>query len=291
MKIELSIIIVNYRSWDKLKFCLKSILTQKQINLKVIVVDNFSNDNKLNLFKENFKWVEWIISNENLGFAKACNLGATFANSKWILFLNPDTLIPENCFENLINKVQDSENEIISIRQLNEKGIDTHAYGIFLNLYSINGVFRFIYRLFYGLSKKANSIKLSFSPDWISGSFMLIKRKDFIKIGGWDENFWMYYEDMDICKRAKKFGISTKFYNDLYCYHFHGKSSRVDLETKIKSKSEVIKSSFIFINKHYTGIYRKILTFLVYFSKAIELIVLSPFVREKRGIFKKILGL
>tara|TARA_B100001093_G_scaffold518096_1_gene601794 strand:- start:580 stop:1452 length:873 start_codon:yes stop_codon:yes gene_type:complete len=288
---DLSIIIVNYRSWVPLAKCLDSILNQNKINPKILVLDNNSNDNVFSDFKKKYKSVEWVKNNENLGFAKACNVGSKKVKSKWILFLNPDTLIPENCFENLINKVQDSENEIISIRQLNEKGIDTHAYGIFLNLYSINGVFRFIYRLFYGLSKKANSIKLSFSPDWISGSFMLIKRKDFIKIGGWDENFWMYYEDMDICKRAKKFGISTKFYNDLYCYHFHGKSSRVDLETKIKSKSEVIKSSFIFINKHYTGIYRKILTFLVYFSKAIELIVLSPFVREKRGIFKKILGL
>ena len=204
--------------------------------------------------------------------------------------MNPDTLIPENCFENLANKVKDSENEIISIKQLNEKGIDTHAYGIFLNLYSLNGIFRFIYRLVYGLSKKANSAKLSFYPDWVSGSFMLIKRKDFIRIGGWDENFWMYYEDMDICKRAKKHGIATKFYNDLYCYHFHGKSSRIDLETKIKSKSQVIKSSFIFINKHYHGLHGIALYFLLRLSILIELFLLSPFLKEKRGILNKILG-
>ena len=204
--------------------------------------------------------------------------------------MNPDTLIPENCFENLANKVKDSENEIISIKQLNEKGIDTHAYGIFLNLYSLNGIFRFIYRLVYGLSKKANSARLSFSPDWVSGSFMLIKRKDFIRIGGWDENFWMYYEDMDICKRAKKHGIATKFYNDLYCYHFHGKSSRIDLETKIKSKSQVIKSSFIFIKKHYHGLHGIALYFLLRLSILIELFLLSPFLKEKRGILNKILG-
>ena len=204
--------------------------------------------------------------------------------------MNPDTLIPQNCFENLANKVKDSENEIISIKQLNEKGIDTHAYGIFLNLYSLNGIFRFIYRLVYGLSKKANSAKLSFYPDWVSGSFMLIKRKDFIRIGGWDENFWMYYEDMDICKRAKKHGIATKFYNDLYCYHFHGKSSRIDLETKIKSKSQVIKSSFIFIKKHYHGLHGIALYFLLRLSILIELFLLSPFLKEKRGILNKILG-
>ena len=287
---DLSIIIVNYKSWHPLRKCLDSILNQNKLKAKILVFDNNSNDNIFNDFKKKYKSVEWFNNDKNLGFAKACNIGSKKVTSKWILFLNPDTLIPANCFENLINKVKDSKNEIISIKQLNEKGIDTHAYGIFLSLYSINGIFRFIYRLFSGSSKKANSAKLSFSPDWISGSFMLIKRKDFIKIGGWDENFWMYYEDMDICKRAKKIGISTKFYNDLYCYHFHGKSSRIDLETKIKSKSQVIKSSFIFINKHYHGFHRKSLYFLMFLSNSVELFLLSPFLKEKRGIFKKILG-
>ena len=287
---DLSIIIINYRSWVPLGKCLDSILNQNNFNAKILVLDNNSDDNIFNDFKKKYNSVEWFKNDENLGFAKACNIGSKKVNSKWILFLNPDTLIPENFFENLANKVKDSKNEIISIKQLNEKGIDTHAYGIFLNLYSLNGIFRFIYRLVYGLSKKANSAKLSFSPDWISGSFMLIKRKDFIRIGGWDENFWMYYEDMDICKRAKKHGIATKFYNDLYCYHFHGKSSRIDLETKIKSKSQVIKSSFIFIKKHYHGLHGIALYFLLRLSILIELFLLSPFLKEKRGILNKILG-
>ena len=287
---DLSIIIINYRSWVPLGKCLDSILNQNNFNAKILVLDNNSDDNIFNDFKKKYNSVEWFKNDENLGFAKACNIGSKKVNSKWILFLNPDTLIPQNCFENLANKVKDSENEIISIKQLNEKGIDTHAYGIFLNLYSLNGIFRFIYRLVYGLSKKANSAKLSFYPDWVSGSFMLIKRKDFIRIGGWDENFWMYYEDMDICKRAKKHGIATKFYNDLYCYHFHGKSSRIDLETKIKSKSQVIKSSFIFIRKHYHGLHGIALYFLLRLSILIELFLLSPFLKEKRGILNKILG-
>ena len=287
---DLSIIIINYRSWVPLGKCLDSILNQNNFKAKILVLDNNSEDNIFNDFKKKYNSVEWFKNDENLGFAKACNIGSKKVNSKWILFLNPDTLIPQNCFENLANKVKDSENEIISIKQLNEKGIDTHAYGIFLNLYSLNGIFRFIYRLVYGLSKKANSAKLSFSPDWVSGSFMLIKKKDFIRIGGWDENFWMYYEDMDICKRAKKHGIATKFYNDLYCYHFHGKSSRIDLETKIKSKSQVIKSSFIFIKKHYHGLHGVALNFLLRLSILIELFLLSPFLKEKRGILNKILG-
>ena len=288
---DISIIIVNYKSWDPLTKCLDSILNEKKLNLQVIVLDNNSRDNKFDYFKSRYIDVEWFKNDKNLGFAKACNVGLKNVKSNWVLFLNPDTILTTNCLYNLFNKVKKTKNKIISIKQLNEKELDTYAYGLFLNLYSINGVFRYFYRIRHGLSRKLLSKKQSFSPDWVSGSFMLIRLKDFIKIGGWDEDYWMYYEDMDLCKRAKKINIKTKFYNSLYCYHFHGKSSRIDLKTKIKSKAQVIKSSLIFINKHYKGIYRKILTFLVYFSKVTELILLSPFVKDKRGVLKKILSL
>ena len=89
MKNDLSIIIVNYKSWDKLQLCLDSVLNQNQINLQIIIVDNFSNDNRLKDFKNRFKQINWIENKNNLGFAKACNIGATLSESKWLLFLNP----------------------------------------------------------------------------------------------------------------------------------------------------------------------------------------------------------
>ena len=222
MKIELSIIIVNYRSWDKLKFCLNSILTQKQINLKVIVIDNFSNDNKLNLFKENFQWVEWIKSNENLGFAKACNLGATFANSKWILFLNPDTLFVENSLSSLVKYCDNNtEHKIIGIKQLNSKNKPSNSFGLFLNLWTSNGFFRIFSRIFKGQTyKKINSCSIS-NPDWISGSFILLRKNDFKELNGWSESYWMYFEDMDLCKRAKNLKLKVSLLNNWKCIHFH----------------------------------------------------------------------
>ena len=128
-----------------------------------------------------------------------------------------------------------------------------------------------------------------FSPDWISGSFFLIKKNDFDKIGGWDEDFFMYYEDMDICKRAKNLNIKTKFYNNLHCYHFHGKSSRVNNQIKVNSKAQVIKSSHIFVKKHYSGLNAKLISLTLFFSQLIELIILYPFSAEKRKILKKFL--
>ena len=288
MKIELSIIIVNYRSWDKLKFCLKSILTQKQINLKVIVVDNFSNDNKLDLFKENFKWVEWIISNENLGFAKACNLGATFANSKWILFLNPDTLLVENSLSSLIKYCDNNtQHKIIGIKQLNSKNKPSNSFGLFLDLWTSNGFFRIFSRIFKGQTyKKINSCSIS-NPDWISGSFILLRKNDFRELNGWNESYWMYFEDMDLCKRAKNLNLKVSLLNNWKCIHFHGGSSRKNKEILIKTKIEVIKSSHIYVNAHISYFKSIIIHFLMIFFKSIELILLTPFSSTKREIFKQ----
>ena len=92
---------------------------------------------------------------------------------------------------------------------------------------------------------------------WIICPF---KKKDFDEIGGWDEDFFMYYEDMDICKRARILNIKTKFYNSIFCYHMHGKSSRFDYDIKVNSKAQVIKSSHIYIKKHYKGLSRNIIS-------------------------------
>ena len=90
-----------------------------------------------------------------------------------------------------MNRVKNINNTIFSIKQLDNKNKNTYAYGIFLNLYSINGIIRFIYRLIFGISKNKISQKTSFSPDWISGSFLLLRQSDYIKIGGWDEDYWL----------------------------------------------------------------------------------------------------
>ena len=289
MTTELSIVIVNYKSWKPLENCLNSILKEKKIKFKVVVIDNNSNDSKISEYKSKFKSIIWVESPENFGFSKACNIGASMVKSKWLLFLNPDTKIPNNCLSKLLRRVKNIKNKIVSIKQLDDKKKDTHAYGLFLNFYSLNGIFRYLYRLLFGQSKWRLKNKKSFSPDWVSGSFFLIRRKDYLKLGGWDQDFWMYYEDMDICKRAKDLNMQTLFFNDLFCYHYHGKSSRIDFKTKVDSKSEVIKSSKIYINKHFTGLYGRLLLVTVMLSKIIELSILSLFLKEKRYILKKIL--
>ena len=142
---NLSIVIVNYKSWTPLTMCLDSLLNQKKINPKIIVLDNNSDDTKFMEFKSKYKSIHWIKNQDNYGFSKACNIGSKIVKTEWILFLNPDALIPKDCLEKLMNKVSNEKNKIIGIKQLNEKDEDTYAYGNFLSYYSINGILRFIY--------------------------------------------------------------------------------------------------------------------------------------------------
>ena len=95
--LNLSIVIVNYRSWSKLEGCLLSIYQQKKKVKKVIIVDNLSDDGVIEGFIKKFPWAEWIKNESNAGFAAGCNLGAQNCSSNWLLFLNPDTRLPSDC--------------------------------------------------------------------------------------------------------------------------------------------------------------------------------------------------
>ena len=100
---DLSVIIVSYDSRFFLELCLRSLKASlNKIKSEIIVVDNNSDDNKLDSFKNKYKWVKWIENSKNFGFAKACNIGANYCKSKWYLFLNPDTILVENSLESLI---------------------------------------------------------------------------------------------------------------------------------------------------------------------------------------------
>ena len=281
---ELSIVIVNYKTWDKLAFCLDSILKQIEIEIQVIVVDNNSNDNKFFVFQQKYKWVTWIENSKNYGFAKACNIGIENAISKWYLFLNPDTILEPKSIHSLINYCNEkTEHRIIGIKQLNENKKNSNSYGLFLSFWSLSGLIRPLIRLKKGSYKSINSKEIA-NPDWISGSFIMIRKKDFELINGWDESYWMYYEDMDLCKRAKKINLKVSLLNNWSCIHFHGASSRKNTKIKIITKSEVIVSSHIFLEKHSQKSYKFLIHLILILIQFTELSFQSIFSSTKRKI-------
>jgi len=285
----LSIIIVNYRSWKRLSACLHSIEQQGLQDLEVIVVDNFSNDGQGESFAAQFPNVKWIMQNINGGFAQACNKGAAHANGNWLLFLNPDTILNTPILNPLLEKAeQHSDWKLIGIRQLNDAGKDTHPHGVFLKWWNVWPPFRSLERLIKGreYSKHYLSTAPITFPDWISGAFVLIRKNDFQELGGWDERFWMYYEDMDLSKRAADKGWKRVMYNELVCVHSHGGSSRINHDIKALTKSTVIKSASIYINKYMTGFARLVAQATLYKITIIDLLLSAPFSTTKRKMIR-----
>lgn len=264
---DLSVVIVNYKSWPRLGHCLDSlkVIAENQFTFEVIIIDNVSNDGKLEKFQAKYSGFRFILNAGNNGFANGCNLGAEFAKGDYLLFLNPDTVINEQALLEMLMKVRVSKaNSIISCRQIKEDGSEDRPFGKFLSPSTLTGWLRALNRILKGRGKELLNETEFGTPDWVSGSVVMISKKSLLNIGGWDEDFWMYFEDVDLCKRARGEGGDVIFLRDVTLEHNHGGSSRLNIRVKTITKTEVNISRHVYISKHekgFKGIYMQ--TFLV----------------------------
>ena len=288
----LSIVIVSYRCWSRLDACLKSIASQQMEDIEVIVVDNNSDDGLAQSFMTNHPQVTFILQDINGGFSQACNRGARDAQGDWLLFLNPDSILRPDTLEPLIQKVtQEPSWKLIGIKQLNDHGKDTQPHGLFLKWWNVWPSIRILQQLLNpSRSKHRWSKDLVSFPDWISGAFVLIRKIDLEELGGWDERFWMYYEDMDLSKRAADKGWLRVMYNELVCIHSHGGSSRINPEVKAITKTEVILSAIKYLKKYNSPFYFGLAMDMFVLSKIIDIVISYPFSATKRAMAKRLLA-
>jgi GT2 family glycosyltransferase len=151
---------------------------------------------------------------------------------------------------------------IISCRQQNEKGRESVAFGEFPSITNLTGLQRAIFKRHP--SDFRNQKSAIILPDWISGSVMMIRNETYRKLGGFDEDFWMYFEDVDLCKRVSNMDSRIAFCNNIIIEHNHGGSSRINLKTTSLTKTEVHISRHVYISKHKTALEKLLIqTFLV----------------------------
>jgi hypothetical protein len=276
---ELSIIIVNYRSWKRLKECLDGLasFTSGLLEVEVIIVDNNSGDGIIDEFRTNYRNFVFIANSINGGYANGCNLGTTIARGDFFLFLNPDTVAHEEEVMKLLARAkQFPENYISSCRQENEKGKESKATGLFPGFGTLTGSGRAIYKVLNRkrIAEKTKERNNLITPDWVSGSVMMISKEVFRNIGGFDKDFWMYFEDMDLCRRARDMKGKIAFFTDITIQHNHGGSSRINLKTTALTKTEVFISNHIYLSKHETGMRRLLLqSYLVVYNLITGLVV------------------
>ncbi len=262
----LTLIVVNYNSWQVLKNLLQSIVHQKidanvisKINIRI--VDNCSTlpspDFTLVCKQLNQEGIdiEWINSPQNVGFAAGCNIGATSAKTSLLLFCNPDIEIPENGLTELLKVYQNQSVDLLAPAQKNSKNQRQVISGRFPTMARyiplIGGYFK--------SSQGDLTDKKFYYCDWISGSVILMKNEDFIRLGGWDERFFMFMEDVDLCYRASQINLKVGVSNDTFWQHHHGVSSKHAMADRVRSKSAALAAKHIYVDKHFKGL-KKYLT-------------------------------
>lgn len=218
---KLSIVVLSFNTKNLTVKCLKSITSQYKNYLgkevELILVDNASQDQTIaaveNLKIPSLKIVQ---NKENLGFSKGNNEGIKDATGKYLLFLNTDTEVRDQGFLKMIKFL--SENEKIGIlggKLKNKDGSDQPSCGSFYTLGNL--ILMLLGAERFGLLRESpKNVK---RVDWVSGACMMVRKDLFKKLSGFDENFFMYIEDMELCFRARKLGRHTYFYPDLNLIH------------------------------------------------------------------------
>ncbi|MCC7431872.1 glycosyltransferase family 2 protein [bacterium] len=268
---KLSVSIVTYNSEKTIQNCLVSLLKFSQ-KIEIFVVDNASEDKTVELVKKHFPGVKLLVNSKNLGFGKAQNLALRQVKGDFVLILNPDTVVKESVLDFLLNNAFAKESVgFVTPKLIFENGkIDLACKRSFptpeIAFYRI---FHFE-KLFPKKTKFSNynlnllSENESYEVEAISGAFMLCKNTLLEKIGFFDESFFLYGEDLDLCLRAKEQGFRNFYFGNCEILHLKAVSSQK--LTKLKPLWEFYRAMFLFYNKHYKEKFSFGVTLFVYFG-------------------------
>lgn len=214
----LSIIIVNYKSEKYLVKCVSSI-KEKIFNMdyEIIIINN----DATNLEAELPSGAKIINSGKNIGFGAACNLGAKSAQGEILWFLNPDTEIVSENIQNLLSEFdKDNKLAIVGPKLVNEdRETQEWIAGRGITIWST-----ILNNFGYKRDKKIWESTTPIECAWVSGAAMFTRKDMFDQLGGFDERFLMYFEDVDLCRRARQLGCKILYFPNFRIKHFGGKS-------------------------------------------------------------------
>ena len=257
---KLEIIIVNWNSGELLSECIHSIGNAVGNNFKlnkVVVVDNASIDNSLDNLIDADLPLEIIRNSQNLGFARACNLGAGESRADYLLFLNPDTKLFSDSLSLPVNFLEKEENQgigILGVKLLDENSNANKNCARFPSAFNMSYMSFGLDRLFPKIFKPHFMFEWdhlsSREVDQVMGSFLLIRRELFQSLGGYDERFFVYYEDLDLSFRAKQRGAQSYYLADAVIYHKGGGTTE---NVKAMRLFYLLRSKLLFARKHFTA--------------------------------------
>lgn len=255
---DLSVIIVNYNVKAFLRNSIISIQKAAQkFKYEIIVIDNASDDGSVEFLRNNFSDVKLIASPDNLGFSKANNLGLQIAKGKYICLMNPDTIAQEDTFQVMIDFVEKNTNiGLAGCKVLNSNGTFQLAcrrglptpWVAFTKISGLSQLFPKS-KLFAKYNLTYLNENQTYEVDALSGSFMFMPRKTYEIIGGLDERFFMYGEDLDYCYRVKLAGLKVYYVHSTQIIHYKGESTKRSSIDEIKV---FYGAMHLFVKKHFS---------------------------------------
>lgn len=273
---KLSIVIVNYNSRELIEQCLASLrIATNNIENEIIVVDNNSPDGSKEYLPSKFAEPKFIFNNEDAGFAKACNQGFKVSSGKYVLFLNPDTILSATSLTECLNFFETHpEAGAVGVRMIDiqKKFLRESKRGVpgpsasFYKLFGLSAIFprSKIFSKYYQGHLPENEHN---PVDVLSGAFMMVRSEVFEMLNGFDERFFMYGEDIDLSVRIRQAGYVNYYLGTVSVTHLKGGSTSYDLKyikdfygaMNMYVKKHYATKSYLFRSALYTGIFiRKI---------------------------------
>lgn len=263
MNLELSVILVNYNGIQYLDACLKSVQQYlNEISYEIILIDNNSQDDSCKFIKENYSEVHLIESKNNNGFGKGNNLAVQEAKGEFLLLLNVDTVL-QGQLKTVFNYLKNhKEIGALGINMWDGNKEYLQAAGQFpnpVNLFWMKKAFQFHKDFVSGQFSKE-----LYEVDWLTGSFILMPKFVFTEIGGFDEDYFLYVEDVDFCKRIADLGYKRIFYSKQNYIHHVGFNK--------KKNPMLIDGYRLYINKHFNGFYKYLCLVILKINETVKII-------------------
>ncbi len=269
---DLSIIIVNYNVKHFLEQCLHSLLkASKNISSEVFVVDNNSVDGSAQLVREKFPQIQFIENKENVGFSKANNQAILLSKGKYVLLLNPDTIVEEDTFSKVISFMENHPDAGgLGVKMIDGKGtfLPESKRGLptpWVAFYKMFGISKL-----FPNSKKFGKYHLSYlneneihEVDVLAGAFMLLRKETIDKVGLLDESFFMYGEDIDLSYRITLGGYKNYYYPETTIIHYKGESTKKGSLNYVKV---FYNAMIIFARKHFSGGKANVFSILIHLA-------------------------
>jgi len=264
--VDVSVIIVNYNTRALLHECLASVVAEtKDVQYEIIVVDNASTDGSRELLEREFPHVRRIFNEDNKGFAAANNQAIKIAQGRYVLLLNSDTRVLDGAIQKTMAFMEDhAEASVVGCKLLNADGSLQRSCMSFPSAWNLFSDSFFLYLVFPRTQLFGNYYMTWFdydsmrSVDVVKGAFMMFRRVVFDTIGSFDEAYFMYTEETDLCYRVKAAGFQVIFYPSASIIHYGG-GSVVNTDRFFE---QFHTTMLYFIRKNFTGANKSASVFL-----------------------------